>query len=122
MRIAIVGSAGYKDETRLFPIMSAFIEDQAHSNITIITGSMEGVERSAGRFAHTRGYDCVVFRPTKPLDSSMTSLMKSVYVRNKHIVDNSDKVLAFWDGTSPETEHLIKYARNREVPVMIITI
>lgn len=121
MRIAIVGSPKYKDETKLFPIISAFIEDQTHSNVVIVTGNMEGAERNAGKYAHARGYDCIVFRPVKPADNSLAAILKSVYIRNKHIVDNADKILAFWDGESPETKHLIDYARTREVPVMVLS-
>ena len=120
MRIAIVGSPKYRDETKLFPIISAFLEEQTHSNVVIVTGNMEGAERNASRFAHARGLDCVVFRPVKPVNQTIQAMMKSVFVRNKHIVDNADKVLAFWDGESPETEHLINYAKAREVACMTI--
>jgi len=102
--------------------MSQFLDEFTHSSVTILTGNMEGTERLAGRFAHTRGLDCVIFRPVKPVDNSLASIMKSVYIRNKHIVDNATKILAFWDGESPETEHLITYARAKEVPVMTITL
>lgn len=102
--------------------MSAFMDEFTHSNVTILTGSMEGAERLAGRFAHVRGLDCVVFRPVKPADNSMKAIMRSVFIRNKHIVDNATKVLAFWDGESPETEHLINYAKAKEIPCMTITL
>ena len=120
MKIAIVGSPKYRDETKLFPIMAAFLEDQTHSNVIILTGNMMGTEKSAERFAHNRGLDCVVFRPSKPVDRSIVDLTKNVYERNKQIVDNADKVLAFWDGESPIVQHIIKYAKAREVPHMII--
>lgn len=120
MKVAIVGSPRFKDETKLFPIMSLFLEEHSHSNVTIITGNMEGTERLAERFALSRGLDCVVFRPVRPVDNKLESIMKSVYIRNKHIVDNATKVLAFWDRESPETEHLLKYAKAREIPHMII--
>jgi len=96
------------------------MDEFTHSNVTILTGNMEGTERLASRFAHTRGLDCVIFRPVRPADNSMASIMKSVYIRNKHIVDNATKMLAFWDGESPETEHLINYAKAKEIPVMTI--
>lgn len=121
MRVAIVGSPRYQDETRLFPVMSAFLDEHTHSNVVIVTGNMEGTERNASKFAHARGLDCIVFRPVKPASQTVQAMMKSVYIRNKHIVDNADKVLAFWDGESPETDHLINYARAREVPTMVLT-
>lgn len=121
MKVAIVGSPKYTDETKLFPVMSAFLDDQTHSNVVILTGSLEGIERSAEKFARRRGLDCVIFRPTRPADNSTEALMKSIYSRNKQIVDNADKILIFWDESSPETRHIIRYAKAREVPSMVIT-
>lgn len=122
MRVAVVGSPKYKDETKLFPIISAFLDEHSHSNVVIVTGNMEGAERNASKFARARGLDCIIFRPVKPASQTMQAMMKSIYTRNKHIVDNSDKVLVFWDGESPETEHLINYAKAREVAIMVLTI
>lgn len=121
MRVAIVGSPCYQDETKLFPVISAFLDEHTHSNVVIVTGNMEGAERCASKFAHARGLDCIIFRPVKPVNQTVQAMMKSVYIRNKHIVDNADKVLIFWDGKSPETEHLIRYAKAQEKPTMILT-
>jgi len=45
----------------------------------------------------------------------------AAYTRNKTIVDNSDKVIAFWDGKSRGTAHSIGYSIERRIPGQIIT-
>ena len=44
----------------------------------------------------------------------------AAYTRNKTIIDNSDKVVAFWDGKSRGTANSIQYARQRGIPGQII--
>ena len=45
----------------------------------------------------------------------------AAYTRNKTIVDNSDKVIAFWDGKSRGTAHSIGYSIEKRIPGQIIT-
>lgn len=122
MRVAIVGSPSFTVAERLYPVIDSFLKEHTHSSVTFVTGNMAGVERAAMGFANQRGIDCIVIRPFKPADGTKDALMKSVYNRNKQIVDNSDKLLIIWDGQSPETDHIIKYARVKEKAMMILTI
>ena len=45
----------------------------------------------------------------------------AAYTRNKTIIDNSDKVVAFWDGKSRGTAHSIGYSIEKRIPGQIIT-
>ncbi len=40
--------------------------------------------------------------------------------RNRYMVDNSDFVIALWDGSSGGTEYTVMYARSRGIPVDMI--
>ena len=121
MRVAIVGSPSFTNAERLYPVIDSFLAEHTHSSVTFVTGNMAGVERAAIGFANQRGLDCIVIRPSKPVDGTHDAMMKSVYQRNKQIIDNSDRVLIIWDGQSLETEHMIKYARVKEKSMMILT-
>lgn len=122
MKVAIVGSPTFTNTGTLFPVFDSFLKEHTHSSVTFVTGSMTGVERAASEFAHMRGLDCIIIRPSKPVDGTTDALLASVYHRNKQIVDNADKLLIIWDGQSPETDHIIKYARVKEKAMMILTI
>ena len=43
-------------------------------------------------------------------------------VRDRLIVDNSDCVLAFWDGKSRGTKYTLDYAREQGKPIKIVQI
>jgi ankyrin repeat protein len=42
------------------------------------------------------------------------------FIRNQEIVDNSDFVIAFWDGVSNGTKHSIELAKLDKIPTLII--
>lgn len=50
-------------------------------------------------------------------DTYRPYLMK---IRNMYMIDHSDEVLAVWDGTSDSTYDCIKYAQEKNIPVMRI--
>ena len=45
---------------------------------------------------------------------------KAPFVRNKLIVNNSEIIVAFWDGNSRGTRHSLDYAINRGIKSIII--
>lgn len=44
----------------------------------------------------------------------------ATHIRNRQIVDKSDKVIAFWDGGSKGTKSVIEYARKMKKDVRVI--
>ena len=44
------------------------------------------------------------------------------YVRNKQMGDIADKLIAFWDGKSPGTKHMIEYMRELGKDIEVIKI
>jgi hypothetical protein len=42
------------------------------------------------------------------------------YIRNATMAKNADAVIAFWDGNSPGTKHMIDIANQKKLPVRII--
>jgi uncharacterized phage-like protein YoqJ len=43
---------------------------------------------------------------------------ESFQIRNEWMVDNSDKIVAMWDGSEGGTYNCIKYARSKKVPIV----
>ena len=43
-----------------------------------------------------------------------------MHIRNKYMVDNSDLIIAIWNGKSGGTEQTIKYAKTKKKPIIII--
>ena len=98
MRIAVVGSRNIRVTN-----MSEYISDCDE----IVSGGAEGVDFDAVEYARKNLIKLTVFLPEYERSGRAAPI-----VRNKQIVDYSDKVIAFWDGSSRGTLSVIKYAEK----------
>jgi len=100
MRVAIVGSRGYSD-------LNAVIEyvNTLPAGTVVISGGARGVDLTAENAARSRGLEVVVHY------ADWDTLGRSAgHIRNQKIVDDCDKLVAFWDGVSPGTKGTISLA------------
>lgn len=100
MRVAIVGSRGYSD-------LDAVIDYVAELPIdaVVITGGARGVDLTAEAAAKKRGLQVIVH-----LADWSTFGKAAGQIRNQTVVDDCEKLVAFWDGTSPGTKGAISIA------------
>lgn len=113
MRIAIVGSRGFKN----FDFLEKTILDNYKTeNITeIISGGAKGADTLAEQFAIKHSIPMSIFTPDWELYGKSAG-----YKRNIQIIDMSDEVIAFWDGISKGTKHSIDLANKAKKKVMIV--
>ena len=106
MRVAVVGSRQLKVDN---------LEKFLPSDVTeIVSGGARGVDTSAADYAKRNGLKLTVFLP------DYNQYGRSAPIRrNVDIINNSDLVLAFWDGASRGTRFVIEYCRKHNVPVRI---
>ena len=74
-----------------------------------------GVDRCAAEYAKENGIKLTELVPQYEQYGRAAPI-----VRNKEIVDYSDKIIAFWDGKSKGTLSVIKYAQKTGKPCEII--
>lgn len=119
MNIAIVGSRHYTDyefvKESLFDKLNYYINSNLY--IQIISGGAKGVDSLAERFAKENGIDFKLFLPEWNTFGKFAGK-----VRNKLIVDNSDLVIAFWNGISPGTKHSLNYSVKQKKRIILIGI
>jgi len=108
MKIAIVGSRSIKK----IDLSMLAIDPEADE---ILTGGAFGVDRCAEEYAEKNQIKIKVFVPEYEIYGRAAPI-----VRNKEIVDNSDTVIAYWDGISKGTLSVIEYAKKRKVTLKII--
>ncbi len=109
MKIAVIGSRSINpSEARLEKYLSGAKE--------IVSGGAKGVDLCAANYAKKNKIKLTEFLPEYELYSRAAPI-----VRNKEIVDYSDKIIAFWDGSSKGTLSVIKYAEktNKECVVVL---
>lgn len=96
MKIAVIGSRKLNIDN-----MEDYIPKECDE---IVSGGAIGIDRCAARYAARNGIKLKEFIPDYARYRGGAPL-----VRNKLIVDYADEVIAFWDGTSHGTRHVIKY-------------
>ena len=106
MRVAIVGSRD---------VVVNDIGRYVVSAEEIVSGGAVGVDRCAAEYAKEKGIKITVFLPEYERYGRAAPL-----VRNKEIVDYSDRIIAFWNGSSKGTLSVIKYAEKIGKPCEVI--
>ena len=98
MRIGIVGSRN---------VIVSNLADYIGVGDEIISGGAVGVDRCAAEYAREHG-----IKLTELLPEYSRYGRAAPIVRNRAIVDCSDKIIAFWDGCSKGTLSVIRYAEK----------
>ena len=106
MKIAIVGS---RDVT------VTNLEEYVSEGDVIVSGGAKGVDTCAAQYARAHGLELVEFLPQYERYGRGAPIK-----RNREIVDYSDKVIVFWNGTSKGAESVIKYAEKVGKPCEIV--
>lgn len=116
MKIAVVGSRKYTDYEKFKKeLQKIWVGLPQGSCITMISGGAKGVDQMAQQYAREAGFDFVLFKPYHLIDPNVEYSPKYFFTRNKQIADNADLVVAFWDGESSGTRHIVEYCqRNRK--------
>ena len=98
MKIAIIGSRSIKN----VEISKYLCECEE-----IVSGGAVGVDYCAAEYARENNIKLVEFYPEYEKYGRAAPI-----VRNKKIVDYSNKIIAFWDGKSKGTLSVINYAKK----------
>lgn len=107
MKVGVIGSREWTD----YDVLKAALEGARPS--VVLAGGAKGADDMAARWATETGIPLVLFKPYFLLDPYAPYSVRHYFTRNKQIIDNSDVVLAFWDGESPGTKWGINYAKKR---------
>lgn len=119
-RIAIVGSRPPKNdpdwEHRVWPLVHAQVFALPETAV-IVSGGAQGVDQLAAAAAHWRKMQVIEHLPDWDTHGKAAGAK-----RNQQIVDDADRVIAFWDGQSRGTKITIDMARRAGKPVEIVDV
>lgn len=113
-RLAIIGSRDFNNYKFLEETCKNFIKQNNIINPTIISGGAKGADSFAEIFASICKYKFIKF----PAEWDKYGKQAGI-IRNEKIINNSDIVLAFWDGKSRGTQHSINIAKSKNIPIYI---
>ena len=109
MRTIVAGSRGFSD----YELLTRTLLE--HSISTIISGTAPGADRLGERFAVE--HNLAIERYPAAWDRYGKS---AGYQRNMLMAQKADALIAFWDGSSPGTKHMIDIAHGYGLKVTVV--
>lgn len=106
MRVAVIGSRNLTVQN-----LGEYLPEGTSE---IVSGGARGVDTSAREYAKASGIKLTEFLPEYDKYGRSAPLN-----RNITIIENSDLVLAFWDGKSRGTKFVIDYCKSCGIPIKI---
>ena len=83
-------------------------------DIEIVCGMARGADRLGEQYAKEHGYRI------RYMPADWDTFGKSAgYKRNVQMAEYADALVAFWDGNSPGSKHMIKVAKEKKLDVRV---
>ena len=111
-RVIIAGSRGFDNYQILSETCDFFLKKK--ENVVIVSGHARGADQFGERYANERGY------PLEIYTADWKTYGKSAgFRRNEQMGDIANALIAFWDGESHGTKHMIEYAKTKGLIIRI---
>ena len=116
MRVIVCGSRRWRDRDRISDRLYHLVMEHG-GDITIVHGAAQGADRIAHQEAQKAGL------LVEPHPADWGGLGKRAgLVRNTVMASlGADLCVAFWDGRSTGTAHMMDEARKQGIPVEVVT-
>ena len=115
-KVIIAGGRDFLDYNLLREkVDKILIDKRATHKIVIISGCARGADTLALRYASENILDTEEY----PADWNAYG-KKAGYMRNVEMAENADALIAFWDGKSKGTKHMIDIATERKLNIRVI--
>ena len=115
-KVIIAGSRGFSNYKLLKDTCNnALREKKKTHNVIIISGHAKGADALGEKYANDEGLDLEIF----PAD--WKKFGKSAgFRRNEQMAEFADGLIAFWDGESHGTKHMIDIANEKGIKTKVI--
>jgi hypothetical protein len=111
MKVIIAGSRDFDDYELLRKYCDHVLQNQ--TEIEIVSGTARGADQLGERYAKERGY------PVKQFPADWNKGKSAGYIRNEEMAKYGDALIAFWNGMSKGTEHMINLAKQYNLKIKI---
>ena len=115
-KVIIAGSRGFSNYKLLKEKCNEYLrEKRKEYNIIIISGGARGADFSGEKYAQDEGFSLEKF------PANWNKFGKSAgFRRNEQMAEVADALIAFWDGKSNGTKHMIEIMENKKLLVKVI--
>lgn len=113
MKVIIAGSREFSD----FPLLYSKCDEilESHTDIEIVSGTAKGADKLGEHYASLKGYSVTQF----PADWEK-HYRKAGFIRNEQMANYGEMLIAFWDGESKGTKHMIDLAKSKGLETHVI--
>lgn len=117
IKVIIAGGRDFTDKEHMVRVLNAMLDVEfADRELEIVCGMARGADMTGYQVAVDNGLQVHQF----PADWNTHGKAAGV-IRNKQMGDFADHLVAFWDGQSRGTKHMIDYMRRLDKPVTVIS-
>ena len=115
-KVIIAGSRGFSNYKLLREQCNKFLrEKRKTSNIIIVSGHARGADTLGEKYAQDEGFALEIY------PAQWKKLGKQAgYRRNEQMAEVADALIAFWDGSSKGTKHMIDIMNEKNLLVRIV--
>ena len=112
-RVIVAGGRDFTNYNGLVASLDHLLKN-INDEIVVICGMARGADRLGEQYAKERGYKILYFPADWDIDGKAAG-----FIRNVKMAENADALVAFWDGKSVGTKHMIETAQNKGLAVRI---
>lgn len=113
-KVIIAGSREFYDYRLLCATLDHLFQHIPLQEIEIVCGKAKGADILGERYAHEHQL-AIKYFPAK----WKVLGKRAGYVRNEEMAEYADALVAFWDGKSPGTRHMIAIAKKYGLPIRV---
>lgn len=114
-KVIIAGSRDFNDYGLLKRTLDYVLQNKVAEGIVIVSGAARGADKLGEKYAEEREYTIESY----PADWG-THGKSAGYIRNEEMAKVSDALVAFWDGKSHGTNHMINLAHKHGLKVVVV--
>ena len=117
-KVIIAGTRTFNDYEMLEDTCDRLLVNKRQTHkVCIVSGTANGADKLGERYARKRGMGILFFKPDWDREGRRAGI-----VRNCEMARNADGLIAFWDGKSRGTAHMIGEARRLGLSVRVVDI
>ena len=115
-KVIIAGSRGFSNYKLLKEQCNKYLRDKRKTcNIIIVSGHARGADLLGEKYAQDEGFSMEIY----PAQWDKYG-KRAGYRRNEQMAEVADGLIAFWDGQSKGTKHMIDIMTENNLPTKVV--
>jgi len=112
-KVIIAGGRDFSDYDLLSDKCDYYLAEK--TNVEVVSGGAKGADKLGERYSKEKNLPVKIF-----LADWATLGKRAGFVRNEEMAEYADALIAFWDGDSKGTKHMIDIAKEKGLSVKVV--